>query len=43
MFEKVTGNKWDKFDGLDVDPEKKITEFDYEEFIHQDLLKDTNT
>ena len=43
LFEKIYGSKWDAFAGLDRDPEKKITEFDFEDFIPAELLKNVDT
>lgn len=43
LFEKIYGRPYDKYDNLKRDEEKKITEFDFEEFIHPELLKDVDT
>jgi len=43
LFEKITGNSWDAMNDLERDTEKKITEFDYENFIHPGMLKDVDT
>lgn len=33
MFEDITGLKWDDDLGVKIDPEEKITEFNYEKFL----------
>lgn len=43
LFEEVFGLPWDKFDGVMFDPEEKITEFEYEKFIPQAILKTMDT
>ena len=34
---------WHSDFGVKIDPEVKITEFNYEQFIHPELLKTMNT
>ena len=43
LFKKLTGKDW--YDDADVsmDDEFKITEFDYENYLNPELLKDVNT
>lgn len=43
LFEKIYGSKWNAMDHIDRDPEKKITEFDYEDFIPAEILKNYDT
>ena len=43
LFEKMYGKKWHHYSGQVFDEEKKITEFDYEEYIHPGLLEGINT
>lgn len=43
LFEKLYGRPYDAFDNLQRDEEKKITEFDFEDFIHPELLKGVDT
>jgi len=39
----LTGNYWNKFDGVEFDPEDKITEFNYEHHINKHVLKNLDT
>ena len=39
----MTGNEWYDYSDLITDPEKKITEFDYENYIHPRVLKNVKT
>lgn len=39
IFEEWAGKPWDYYDKLTFDPEEKITEFEYERFIPQQVLK----
>lgn len=43
LFEELYGVPWHWDDGVQVDHEAKITEFNYEEFIHPELLKTMDT
>lgn len=43
LFKELTGNSWYKFADLETDLEKKITEFDYENYIDPALLKNIDT
>jgi hypothetical protein len=43
IFAELYGNSWDKFDNLDFDPEEKITEFNYENYINKHVLKTMDT
>lgn len=43
LFEKIYGKAWNTYEFLERDTEKKITEFDYEDFIHPELLKGVDT
>lgn len=43
LFKELTGNSWYKFSDLETDLEKKITEFDYENYIDPALLKNIDT
>lgn len=43
LFEEIYGVSWDSDYGVRVDPEVKITEFNYEQFIHPELLKTMDT
>ena len=45
LFRELTGKDWDAYADLEFDPETKITEFDYENYLNPELLKniDTNT
>lgn len=39
MFDK----EWNTYEGVKFDPEEKITEFNYEKFIHKQILKNMDT
>jgi hypothetical protein len=43
LFEKLTGQKWHQDAAMVRDEETKITEFDYENYFHPDLLKNVDT
>lgn len=43
LFEEVFGMSWDEDLYTEVDSEFKITEFNYEDFIHKDVLESINT
>lgn len=43
LFERLTGQKWNDDAEMVRDEEKKITEFDYEEYFHPELLKGVDT
>lgn len=43
LFEKMFGQKWFDDAALQRDQETKITEFDYENYFHPDLLKQVDT
>jgi len=43
LFKELYGNSWDKFAGLNFDPEEKITEFNYEQHIPKHLLAEMDT
>lgn len=43
LFKEITGQDWNADELLEIDGEKKITEFDYENYIHPLLLKKVNT
>lgn len=43
LFEELYGQSWDAFDHLEHDPEEKITEFNYEKYISQDVLATMDT
>lgn len=43
LFERLSGQKWNQDDAMVRDAETKITEFDYENYIHPDLLKNVDT
>mmetsp|Transcript_32231 Transcript_32231/g.49312 ORF Transcript_32231/g.49312 Transcript_32231/m.49312 type:complete len:130 (+) Transcript_32231:762-1151(+) len=43
LFEVMHGKSWDHYDNLKFDPEEKITEFNYEKFIPQAILKTMDT
>lgn len=43
LFEELTGMGWYDDIEISVDQEKKITEFDYEDFLHPAILKDMDT
>ena len=38
LFEEIFGMNWDEDVQLNIDPEVKITEFNYEEFIPAEIL-----
>lgn len=38
LFEEIYGNNWFEFHGIEIDPEEKITEFNYENFLNMDML-----
>lgn len=38
MFKELTGKDWHSDSTVDLDPEEKITEFNYEKFIPAALL-----
>lgn len=38
LFEELTGQSYYSFDDLKFDPETKITQFDYENYLNNDLL-----
>ena len=35
--------EWNTYEGVKFDPEEKITEFNYEKFIHKQILKNMDT
>ena len=37
------GKEWSTYAGVKFDPEEKITEFNYEKFIHRQILKNMDT
>ena len=39
LFKQLTGKTWDHFAGLEFDDEEKITEFNYENYINQELQR----
>lgn len=43
LFREVTGFDWNEDKSLIIDNEKKITEFDYENFIPSEVIKRVNT
>jgi len=43
LFERLTGQKWYQDSATIRDEETKITEFDYENYFHPDLLKNVDT
>jgi hypothetical protein len=43
IFEEMYGRPYDSFKNLKFDPEEKITEFNYEKFIHEDILATMDT
>lgn len=45
LFREITGKHWNFYDLLEFDDEKKITEFDYEEFLPKEVIArfDTNS
>lgn len=43
LFKEMTGAEWNAQDKVELDPETKITEFDYENYLNQDLLKKADT
>lgn len=43
LFEELTGFNWYDDARLREDSEEKITEFNYEKFIHPELLKGVDT
>lgn len=43
LFKEMTGMNWNDDEQMEMDEEKKITEFDYENYIHPLLLKKVNT
>lgn len=43
IFEEMFGQPWDAYKSLKFDPEEKITEFNYEKFIHEDILATMDT
>ena len=43
IFKELTGTDWNEHEFLEQDKETKITEFDYENYLNQDLLKNADT
>ena len=43
LFEYMTGQNWYDDAHIQWDPEHKITEFNYEQFIPEDVLKNMDT
>jgi hypothetical protein len=43
MFKELTGRDWHEDRFMKIDSEKKITEFDYEDFLPQSFLKRVDT
>ena len=43
LFRELTGKDWDAYADLEFDPETKITEFDYENYIPTDILQNYDT
>lgn len=43
LFRDTYGEEWDKYEDLKYDEEQKITEFDYENFIPQEMLEGVDT
>ena len=43
LFRKLYGKNWDHYEGVNFDPEEKITEFNYENFIPKYLLENVDT
>jgi len=43
LFEEITGLKWDDDLGVELDPEEKITEFNYEKFLSAEELEGVDT
>jgi len=43
LFSDIFGKEWNTFTGVRFDPEEKITEFNYEKFIHKQILKNMDT
>lgn len=38
LFKEMTGAEWNAHNKVELDPETKITEFDYENYLNEDLL-----
>ena len=43
LFKEMTGNDWNTFSSTKFDPETKITEFDYENYLNPELIKGLDT
>jgi hypothetical protein len=43
LFREIYGKDWNTFAGVKFDQEEKITEFNYEKFIHKQILKNMDT
>lgn len=43
LFREMTGAEWNSQDGVELDPETKITEFDFENYLNPNLLKNVDT
>ena len=43
LFTEMYGKEWNTYAGVKFDPEEKITEFNYEKFIHKQILKNMDT
>ena len=43
LFEDITGLKWDDDLGVVMDPEEKITEFNFEKFLSPEQLEGVDT
>lgn len=43
LFKELTGHDWYDFSEVVLDREKKITEFEYENFLSPEFLKTTDT
>lgn len=43
LFEEVYGHSWDADRGIQRDTEEKITMFNYEKFLHEDIIAQYDT
>ena len=43
IFKELYGKDWNHYQGLEFDPEEKITEFNYEKHISKYMVEDMDT
>lgn len=43
LFKEMSGINYHSFENITMDPEHKITEFEYEKFLNPEMLKNVDT